>query len=100
MRPCLIVTLYEKHRCGYDGCGFLGWSKCTRWCTESWNVVEYSIETYLVYSAKVCQDDQITCCNGHIYVLGHCFDYQEILTNQDILAQLHTLGIVIPGVIG
>ncbi|CAF0774597.1 unnamed protein product [Adineta ricciae] len=91
------VVKHGRHKCGYDGCGFLGWSRCTRWCEETWTEVQHGVETYLVYKQRVCPQEQLTCCAQHIYVLGHCFSYEEIYNNQQLLAQLNELGIVIPG---
>ncbi|CAM4934608.1 unnamed protein product [Rotaria socialis] len=86
-----------RHKCGYDGCGFLGWSRCTRWCSETWLEVQHGVETYVVYTENICPNDQIVCCAQHIYALGHCFSFTEIYNNQQLLADLHELGIVIPG---
>jgi hypothetical protein len=54
-------------------------------------------ETYIVYTQRLCPDDQLICCAQNIYVLGHCFSYTEIYNNQQLLAELNLLGIVIPG---
>ncbi|CAF0933744.1 unnamed protein product [Adineta steineri] len=91
------VQKHGRHKCGYDGCGFLGWGRCTRWCDETWSEVEHGVETYLVYQKRTCPADQVTCCAQHIYVLGHCFDYTEIYNNQELLGHLSELGIVLPG---
>ncbi|UJR25918.1 hypothetical protein I4U23_007266 [Adineta vaga] len=91
------VVKHGRHKCGYDGCGFLGWSRCTRYCDETWAEMQNGVETYLVYEQRICPNEQLTCCAQHIYVLGHCFSYTEIYNNQQLLAQLNELGIVIPG---
>lgn len=46
---------------------------------------------------STCPNDQLTCCAQHIFLLGHCFSYTEIYNNQQLFAELHELGIVIPG---
>lgn len=64
---------------------------------EYWTETQSSVESYIVYTKAICPKDQLICCPKHIYVLGHCFSYREISDNQQILAELDQLGIVIPG---
>ncbi|CAF1292672.1 unnamed protein product [Rotaria sordida] len=91
------VTRHGRHRCGFDACGFLGLASCTRWCDEYWIEEHHGVETYIVYTQRICPNDQVICCAQHIYVLGHCFSYKEIYNNQQLFAELNDLGIVIPG---
>ncbi|CAF2311154.1 unnamed protein product [Rotaria sp. Silwood2] len=91
------VSAHGRHKCGYDSCGVFGWSHCTRWCDEYWSEAKHGVETYLVYTQNICPNDQVICCAQNIYVLGHCISYTEMYNNQQLLAELNELGIVIQG---
>lgn len=89
------VTRHARVKCGYSDCGLFGWSSCTRWCDQYWTELQYGVETYTVYQARLCPATNLVCCSGYISILNHCFTYEEVINNKDILETLVSLGIPI-----
>lgn len=54
----------------------------------------------MVYQARLCPATNLVCCAGYITVINHCFTYQEILNNKDILEILVSMGIPINPTMG
>lgn len=87
---------HERHRCGYVGCGFLNLGRCTKWCSETWAEAVTGLETYLVNRTLPCPNNQLHCCQNHLLIMGHCFSYDEVYNNQELLSELNELNIVLP----
>jgi hypothetical protein len=94
------VERHARNKCGYSGCGLFGWSSCTRWCDTYWSEMQHGVETYIVYTTRLCPAINLVCCAGYITVINHCFTYQEVLNNKDILEILVALGIPISPTMG
>jgi hypothetical protein len=94
------IQRHQRVKCGYNSCGVFGWSSCTRWCDEYWSEVQYGVETYLVYQDRLCPATNLVCCTGYITVLNHCFTYEEVMNNKDILEILVSMGIPINPTMG
>ena len=62
--------------------------------------MNYGVETYLVYQARLCPPTNLVCCAGYITVINHCFTYDEIMNNKDILEILVAMGIPISPTMG
>ena len=94
------VQRHARTKCGYSGCGLFGWSSCTRWCDNYWSELQYGVETYMVYRQRLCPASNLVCCAGFITVINHCFTYQEVMNNKDILEMIVALGIPINPTMG
>lgn len=94
------VDRHARNKCGYSSCGFLGWSSCTRWCDTYWREMQTGVETYLVYQQRLCPATNLVCCAGYITVINHCFTYEEVMNNKDVLEILVSLGIPISPTMG
>ena len=94
------VQRHARNKCGYSSCGIFGWSKCTRWCDNYWSEMQHGVETYTVYQARLCPAASLVCCEGYITVVNHCFTYEEVSNNQDVLELLVSMGIPISPTMG
>ena len=94
------IQQHSRTKCGYSSCGVFGWSSCTRWCDNYWSEAQNGVETYLVYQARLCPAPNLICCSGYISVVNHCFSYDEVGNNRDILSALVALGIPINPTMG
>jgi hypothetical protein len=99
-RTVYYVQRHARNRCGYSNCGLFGWSSCTRWCDNYWSEVQNGVETYVVYEARLCPAKSLVCCTGYITVINHCFTYDEVISNKDVLASLVSMGIPINPTMG
>jgi len=94
------VQRHARVKCGYSDCGLFGWSSCTRWCDNYWAELQNGVETYMVYQQRTCPVTNLVCCAGFITVINHCFTYEEILNNKDVLEILVAMGIPINPTMG
>ncbi|CAF2057466.1 unnamed protein product [Rotaria magnacalcarata] len=94
------VQRHARRKCGYSSCGVFGWSSCTRWCDEYWSELQYGVETYTTYEQRICPVANLVCCAGYITVVNHCFTYEEVLNNKDVLEILVAMGIPINPTMG
>jgi hypothetical protein len=54
----------------------------------------------LVYEDRLCPVSNLVCCTGYISIINHCFTYDEVLNNKDVLEILVSLGIPINPTMG
>ncbi|CAF1240216.1 unnamed protein product [Adineta steineri] len=94
------VQRHSRTKCGYSDCGLFGWSSCTKWCDNYWTELQYGVETYLAYQDRLCPAANLVCCAGYITVINHCFTYEEVMNNKDILEIIVAMGIPINPTMG
>ena len=54
-----------------QGCGFLGWGSCSKYCIAYFAIVVYETETFT--EIHDCPFELEECCKGLYLVLGQCF---------------------------
>ncbi|CAF0939389.1 unnamed protein product [Rotaria sordida] len=94
------VQRHARNKCGYSSCNLFGWGSCTRWCDTYWSEMQHGVETYIVYTPRLCPAGNLVCCAGYITVINHCFTYQEVMNNKDVLEILVSMGISINPTMG
>jgi len=88
-----FVVQGENYKCGYDNCGFLGMSKCTRYCKRYMNIMTYYFDTYTVYQQQPCPQQHQVCCKDFILLVGQCYHILEIYGSVELLQLCNELNI-------
>ncbi|KAI3389226.1 hypothetical protein SNEBB_007775 [Seison nebaliae] len=86
----------EHHKVKSDsvGCGVFGVKTCSTYTIIYSEKVMYKIETEIYKDIASCPPKYLSCCEGYLAFKSNCIHGNTILNNNDLLLQLHSLGLL------